>query len=105
MSSTEVQNLDFSTYKEWVGSHEGLIIFHKSLCPHCKVMNTVLTKVQAQMPDIVLAAVDSEAHPDIMQDAGVAHVPTLCAIKDGQVKDRQVGVFNPRETMAFYKKA
>ncbi|KIX12866.1 thioredoxin [Dethiosulfatarculus sandiegensis] len=98
-------NLDSAAFKDWIASHEGLVIFHKKLCPHCKVMRTVLTKVKAQMPDIALAAVDSEEQPEIMKMAGVEHVPTLCAVKGGQVRGRQTGVFNPRETMAFYSKA
>ena len=72
---------------------------------HCKVMRTVLGKVKAQMPGIALAAVDSEEQPAILAEAGVEHVPTLCVVKEGQVRGRKTGVFNPREVMAFYKTA
>lgn len=105
MSDTELLNLDEAGFKSWIASHEGIVIFHKKLCPHCKVMRTVLNKVQAQMPGIALAAVDSEEQPGLLKEAGVEGVPTLCAVKGGQVRGRQAGVFNPRETMAFYNKA
>ncbi|MBU4275875.1 MAG: thioredoxin family protein [Proteobacteria bacterium] len=105
MSDTELMNLDTAGFKSWVASHDGIIIFHKKLCPHCKVMRTVLAKVKIQIPEIALATVDSEEYPEIMAEASVEHVPTLCAVKGGQVQDRQTGVFNPKETIAFYKKA
>ncbi len=105
MSSTELINLDAAAFKTWLASHEGIVIFHKKLCPHCKVMRTVLGKVKAQLPELALAGVDSEEQPAIMAEAGVEHVPTLCAVKGGQIRAKMTGVFNPRETIAFYQKA
>lgn len=105
MSDSELMDLDLDQFKAWLASNEGLIIFHKKLCPHCKVMRTVLGKVKAQMPGIALAAVDSEEQPEIMTEAGVEHVPTLCAVKRGQIRGKKTGVFNPRETIAFYQEA
>jgi len=105
MSDSELTNLDYTGFKEWLAANDGILIFHKKLCPHCKVMRTVLNKVKAQTPEIALAAVDSEEQPDIMAEAGVEHVPTLCAVKGGQIRGSKTGVFNPKETMAFYSNA
>ncbi len=105
MSNIELINLDADAFKKWITTNEGIVIFHKKLCPHCKVMRTVLGKVKAQMPGIALAAIDSEEQPNIMEEVGVEHVPTLCVIKGGKVRATKTGVFNPKETMAFYNAA
>ena len=41
---SEATLLDSVTFDEWIKSHDGIVLFHKKLCPHCKVMRTVLGK-------------------------------------------------------------
>ena len=44
---SEATLLDSVTFDEWIKSHDGIVLFHKKLCPHCKVMRTVLGKATA----------------------------------------------------------
>ena len=39
--------LTSETFDAYMASHNGIIICHKHLCPHCKIMGTVLDKVKA----------------------------------------------------------
>ena len=82
MSVENVTRLDSSSFDDFVRSHEGIVLFHKKLCPHCKVMETVLGKVAAQIP-MSLAAVDSEEEPALMEKVGAERVPTLALIRGG----------------------
>ena len=75
-------------------SHDGIVLFHKKLCPHCKVMRTVLGKATAERPDIQLASVDSEEQPDLMARCSVERVPTLIVCRNGAVAARKSGVMN-----------
>ncbi len=104
MSIENLTALDTASYDEFLKNNEGIIIFHKKLCPHCKIMGTVLEKVSAQLP-ITLAAVDSEEHADLMSAAEVERVPTLAAVKGGKITARFTGIMNPKETIAWYKNA
>ena len=88
---SEATLLDSVTFDEWIKSHDGIVLFHKKLCPHCKVMRTVLGKATAERPDIQLASVDS--------------VPTLIVCRNGAVAARKSGIMNPRELLAFYESA
>lgn len=105
MSVEELQMLDTATFNDYIAAHDGIVLFHKKLCPHCKVIGTVLEKVKAQMPNLNLASVDSEEQPDLMAQVGVERVPTVVVVKGGQVKAKKTGVMNPREMMAFYQTA
>ena len=106
MAINDLRTLNsFEEYQEFLSSETGLILFHKKLCPHCKVMGTVVSKVATQDPDILVATVDSEEQPEIMQHAGVERVPTLCVVKNGSICARNVGILNPRETLALIYKA
>ena len=51
---SEATLLDSVTFDEWIKFHDGIVLFHKKLCPHCKVMRTVLGKATAERPDIQL---------------------------------------------------
>ena len=105
MLPTEFKVLDKENFDSFVAENEGIIIFHKKLCPHCKIMGTVLTKVQSRIPGFALAAVDSEEQTELMEKAGVTLVPTLVAVKEGKLAGWQVGVRNPNETIAFFQDA
>ena len=104
MSIENLTALDDSSYSDFVKNNDGIIIFHKKLCPHCKIMGTVLEKVSAQLP-IALAAVDSEEQAGLMSAAGVERVPTLVVVKGGEIRARFTGIMNPKETIAYYKNA
>ena len=102
---SEATLLDSVTFDEWIKSHDGIVLFHKKLCPHCKVMRTVLGKATAERPDIQLASVDSEEQPDLMACCSVERVPTLIVCRNGAVAARKSGIMNPRELLAFYESA
>ena len=102
---SEATLLDSVTFDEWIKSHDGIVLFHKKLCPHCKVMRTVLGKATAERPDIQLASVDSEEQPDLMARCSVERVPTLIVCRNGAVAARKSGIMNPRELLAFYESA
>ena len=104
MSINQILPLDNNSFDDFVKHNEGIIIFHKKLCPHCKIMGTVLDKVAARIP-LALAAVDSEEQTEIMAAAGVQRVPTLAVVKKGEIKSLFTGIMNPKETIAFYQKA
>ena len=92
------------TFDTYTNSHDGIVIFHKKICPHCKIMGTVLDKMNAIAPAAV-ASVDFEEEPELKARMNVERVPTLFAIKGGEVRARFVGIMNPRETAAWYQKA
>ena len=87
---SEATLLDSVTFDEWIKSHDGIVLFHKKLCPNCKVQ---------------LASVDSEEQPDLMARCSVERVPTLIVCRNGAVAARKSGIMNPRELLAFYESA
>lgn len=98
--------LTTETYETFVNDAGNCIILvHKQLCPHCKIMGTVLTKLKAQQQELSIGTVDSEQYPDLVARLAVERVPTLCFIKEGEVKKRQAGILNPKEVAALYQSA
>ena len=73
-------------YKDRLAATQnGVLLFFKKLCPHCKNMEKVLEKFGAAL--------------------GAERPPTVFVIKGGEVKASKVGLMNPREMAAFFEKA
>ena len=102
MSVENLTRLDSSSFDDFIRNHEGIVLFHKKLCPHCKVMEAVLGKVAAQIA-MSLAAVDSEEEPALMEKVGAERVPTLALIRGGELRVVFTGIKNPREVIAWYQ--
>lgn len=94
-----------STVDEYIADRDCIILFFKKICPHCKVLMTVLQKCMAQSPNLQIAGIDSEEQAALMERFGAERVPTVIAIKKGEAKAKKVGVMNPREMMDFFAKA
>lgn len=100
-----ILNLGQDDADAFVKANNGIVIFHKTLCPHCKVMGKVLLKVQEMDADIKIASIDSEADAPLLEKFNITRVPTLMVIKDGEQKATHAGVMKPQELLNFYKNA
>ncbi len=100
-----IQSLDPTNVEDFVQNNNGMIIFHKTLCPHCKVMGKVLLKVKDQNKDIAIAAIDTEEEEALKAKFGVERVPTIVVVKNGEQKASKTAVMNPKEILAYYKSA
>ena len=100
-----LEALDSSTFGEYIKNNDSLILFHKKLCPHCAVMATVLGKVQPQMAGVAFASVDSEEQAEVMAAAGVERVPTLVAVKGGEIRAHFTGIMKPAQLVDWFVNA
>jgi len=93
------------SYQEFMDGQDGLLLFYKSVCPHCKAIKKVLEKFQGQNPETAMAQIDSESNPGAMEALGIERVPTMLITKGGQEVLRKVGLFNVKELAAMVKNA
>lgn len=102
MPLEEYTKLTADSFDAWVKTNDGVVIFHKKLCPHCQIMTKVLDKMNAKTP-VPLACVDSEEESALCDRLGVTRVPTLCATRAGTVRKTFTGIMNPAETARWYE--
>jgi thioredoxin 1 len=99
-----VENLADATtdnIDEFKGLDQCVAVFHKKLCPHCKILMKVIAKVEAKVPGVTFIAIDSEEEPGLMERYGVERVPTLVCMKNGHGVAKKAGVMNPKEMLSF----
>ncbi|KAL4647964.1 thioredoxin, mitochondrial-like [Arapaima gigas] len=82
-----------------------LVDFHAQWCGPCKILGPRLEKAVAkQQGRVAMAKVDIDDHTDLAIEYGVSAVPTVLAMKGGNVIDQFVGIKDEAQLDSFIKK-
>lgn len=82
-----------------------VIDFHAQWCGPCKILGPRLEKMVAkQNGKVLMAKVDIDDHTDLALEYEVSAVPTVLAMKNGDVVDKFVGIKDEDQLEAFLKK-
>ena len=75
-----------------------VIDFHATWCGPCKVLSPILEELDDEIEGVEFVKLDVDQHPQIAGQNQVMGVPTVVILKDGEIKDRFVGV-QPKEVI------
>ena len=73
-----------------------LLDFWAVWCGPCKMIAPLLTQIAEEREDVVIGKVDVDSEMELAMQFGVASIPTLMVIKDGQPVNKAVG-YMPKE--------
>jgi len=94
-----VKEINAEEYSEIVKSSNPVVIdFHATRCGPCKVLSPILEELDDEIEGVEFVKLDVDQHPQIAGQNQVMGVPTVVILKDGEVKDRFVGV-QPKEVI------
>ena len=94
-----VKEINAEEYSEIVNSSNPVVIdFHATWCGPCKVLSPILEELDDEIEGVEFVKLDVDQHPQIAGQNQVMGVPTVVIIKDGELKDRFVGV-QPKEVI------
>ena len=94
-----VKEINAEEYSEIINSTNPVVIdFHATWCGPCKVLSPILEELDDEIDDVEFVKLDVDQHPQIAGQNQVMGVPTVVILKDGEVKDRFVGV-QPKEVI------
>ena len=94
-----VKEINAEEYEQLKQSTKPVVIdFHATWCGPCKILSPILEELQEEMEEVEFVKLDIDQFPEISGANQVMGVPTVVIIKDGEVKDRFVGV-QPKETI------
>ncbi|XP_066531231.1 thioredoxin, mitochondrial [Hoplias malabaricus] len=82
-----------------------VIDFHAQWCGPCKILGPRLEKAIAKQEGrVTMAKVDIDEHTDLAIEYGVSAVPTVIAMRDGDIIDQFVGIKDEDQLDSFVKK-
>ena len=94
-----VKEINAEEYAEIINSSSPVVIdFHATWCGPCKVLSPILEEFNDEIEGVEFVKLDVDQHPQIAGQNQVMGVPTVVILKDGEVKDRFVGV-QPKEVI------
>ena len=94
-----VKEINAEEYSEILNSsNPDVIDFHATWCGPCKVLSPILEELDDEIEGVEFVKLDVDQHPQIAGQNQVMGVPTVVILKDGEVKDRFVGV-QPKEVI------
>ena len=94
-----VKEINAEEYSQIVNSSNPVVIdFHATWCGPCKVLSPILEELDDEIEGVEFVKLDVDQHPQIAGQNQVMGVPTVVILKDGEVKDRFVGV-QPKEVI------
>ncbi len=94
-----VKEINAEEYSEILNSTNPVVIdFHATWCGPCKVLSPILEELDDEIEGVEFVKLDVDQHPQIAGQNQVMGVPTVVILKDGEVKDRFVGV-QPKEVI------
>ena len=94
-----VKEINAEEYSEILNSSKPVVIdFHATWCGPCKVLSPILEELDDDIEGVEFVKLDVDQLPQIAGQNQVMGVPTVVILKDGEVKDRFVGV-QPKEVI------
>ena len=85
-------------FKEEIKDGITLVDFYASWCGPCKMMHPIIEKIESKYKNIKVIKVDVDQHEDLAREYGVMSIPTLCLMKDVEIKEKNIG-FTPEEEL------
>ena len=85
-------------FKELVleGEKTVLLDFFASWCGPCQMVAPIVEEIADQRPDVLVGKIDVDEDGELAAAFGVESIPTLVAMKNGQVTAQTVG-YAPKE--------
>ena len=94
-----VKDINAEEYEQLKESKSTVVIdFHATWCGPCKILSPILEELQSEMDNVEFVKLDVDQFPEISGANQVMGVPTVVILKDGEIKERFVGV-QPKETI------
>ena len=104
-SIINIQDSDDFTERVANNSLPVIVDFHATWCGPCKILGPRLEALVAEQEGkVIMAKVDIDELSDIAIDHGVEAVPTVLAMKQGQILDKFVGVKDNDQLASFVNK-
>ncbi|MBC8480050.1 MAG: thioredoxin [Actinobacteria bacterium] len=94
-----MKDINAEEYAAIQNSEKPVVIdFHATWCGPCKVLSPILEELESELENVDFVKLDVDQFPEIAGANQVMGVPTVVILKDGEVKERFVGV-QPKETI------
>lgn len=75
-----------------------LLDFYATWCGPCRMVSPLVDEIAEEHPEFTVGKIDVDAEGELAQQFGIISIPTLVAMKGGEIVNRTVG-YAPKEDL------
>lgn len=102
----EIFNITGESYNDEVENYNGtvLIDFFAEWCKPCKMLSPVIEDIAVNSAgDVKVCKVNVDSEKALAQKFGIMSIPTVVVVKNGEIKNRSIGVTGKSAIMDMLK--
>lgn len=89
MSVLELNKNNFEIVKN--SEKKVLLDFYADWCGPCRMVSPIVEEIAEENPQFLVAKINVDDAPELTAEFGVASIPTLVVLKDGNIVNHSVG--------------
>ena len=94
-----VSTVNKNTFEQVKNSEKTVLLdFYADWCGPCRMVSPLVDEIAEENPQYLVGKVNVDSEPELAQAFGVASIPTLVVMKNGQIANKAVGAM-PKENI------
>lgn len=78
-----------------------LLDFYADWCGPCRMVSPIVDEIAEENPQYLVGKINVDEEPELAQKFGVASIPTLIALKGGEIAGKSVGAKPKAQILAI----
>lgn len=100
----KVLELNNENFKQTISSELPVLVdFWAVWCGPCRMLSPVVDEIAEEGGNFVIAKVNVDENPEIARQYAISAIPTLLVFKNGELKNKSVGVISKEEILNLLK--
>ena len=89
-------------FDELINEEKVLVDFYADWCGPCRMLSPIIDEVSTEQ-NIKVIKVNVDNHEDIAKKYGIMSIPTIILFKNGEEKNKNIGLLSKEDLLEFIK--